>query len=292
LFATSLVHPTQRARFKCVAVCLTRTRFAKRSIYQHKQTQNTTSLTACHYSNDTFQTEQYSRATRLLNEALQLTERQHVVARRLDAGVARALRASTLNNLGILHRSCGRLRSAWRYCNKALRIELALKASGGGGGNKRRSEHATSSAGTHLNLCAILSQMRRHTAAILHAECALNALSGDMHRLDDAYFRRAAAAAASVAVDDDTSVGDSERDAATVSLAAIALHNLAVEQDFLRRRKACIRTWRRGEAFATCHLGARHAVTKQMHAARIGEFLGVFKERHLPISYTHSYLFH
>ncbi len=59
----------------------------------------------------------------------------------------------TLNNLACYYRKRGNLRTALQHLEKALKIEECLGGGSSGNGNI---------AGTHLNLCAVLSQLGRH----------------------------------------------------------------------------------------------------------------------------------
>jgi hypothetical protein len=88
------------------------------------------------------------------------------------------LRAATYNNLSILYKSVNNLRLALHYCNRALRLEINFVPSPGSEGEGRPNP-----AGTHLNMCAILSSMGRHSSALLHAECALSSLYMELHIL-------------------------------------------------------------------------------------------------------------
>ena len=62
----------------------------------------------------------------------------------------------TYNNLACYYRKLGHLRSALIYLEKAIEIE-------------RKSETTPQMADTHLNLCAVLSQLGWHDVAIMHA---------------------------------------------------------------------------------------------------------------------------
>jgi hypothetical protein len=63
------------------------------------------------------------------------------------------LQATTANNLACLYRKQGKLHVALQYLQKALNIEARL-------------EGITTAADTHLNTCAVLSQMNRHASAL------------------------------------------------------------------------------------------------------------------------------
>jgi tetratricopeptide (TPR) repeat protein len=62
----------------------------------------------------------------------------------------------TYNNLACYYRKLGHLRSALIYLEKALDLE-------------KLSSHTAPMADTHLNTCAVLSQLDRHDLALLHA---------------------------------------------------------------------------------------------------------------------------
>jgi hypothetical protein len=58
-------------------------------------------------------------------------------------------RATTFNNLACYYRRLGKLRTAYNYLSNALEIELKL-------------DSVSTLADTHLNLCAVLSQLEKH----------------------------------------------------------------------------------------------------------------------------------
>merc|ERR1719335_156802 len=74
------------------------------------------------------------------------------------------LRAVTYNNMGCFYKSMSKLHTALQYLKKAQKIE------------EKSNGRCQNPAGTHLNLCALLSQMGKHVEASQHAQCALNIL--------------------------------------------------------------------------------------------------------------------
>merc|ERR1719335_412166 len=72
------------------------------------------------------------------------------------------LRAVTYNNMGCFYKSMSKLHTALQYLRKAQKIE------------ERSMGKCQNPAGTHLNLCALLSQMGKHPEALSHAQLALN----------------------------------------------------------------------------------------------------------------------
>merc|ERR1719191_1761609 len=75
------------------------------------------------------------------------------------------LLAVTCNNLGCYYKKVGKLHAALSYLRKALKVEVAL------------STDDVTVAGTHLNICAILSKLEKHDKAAQHALCALELIS-------------------------------------------------------------------------------------------------------------------
>ena len=64
-------------------------------------------------------------------------------------------KAVTFNNMACYYRRVNKYRLALTYLQNALALELKL-------------DHPMSIADTHLNLCAVLSQLGRHTEALEH----------------------------------------------------------------------------------------------------------------------------
>merc|ERR1712050_663101 len=74
------------------------------------------------------------------------------------------LRAVTYNNMGCFYKSMSRLHTALQYLRKAQKIE------------ERSNGKCQNPAGTHLNICALLSQMGKHQEALQHAQVAIQIL--------------------------------------------------------------------------------------------------------------------
>lgn len=152
----------------------------------------------------------------------ELLKKAEILTERDEAG-----RAVTFNNLACYYRKCvrrharparashartnarrrGKLHAALTYLQKALRIEARL-------------EHVDNPADTHLNMCAVLSQLGRHSQALEHAQSALILLQEEL-------FAKPLDGAAGA-------TGDDTADAAPrpdrFAVLAIAYHNIAVEQ--------------------------------------------------------------
>ena len=84
-------------------------------------------------------------------EALKLLERSKRLAENNEHGLA-----MTCNNLACYYRKQGHLRAALFQLEKAMEIE-------------QKFPQTASKADTHLNLCAVLSQLNRHELALQHA---------------------------------------------------------------------------------------------------------------------------
>mmetsp|Transcript_6722 Transcript_6722/g.4850 ORF Transcript_6722/g.4850 Transcript_6722/m.4850 type:complete len:92 (+) Transcript_6722:276-551(+) len=85
------------------------------------------------------------------DESLELLKKSEVLAENNDQGLA-----MTYNNLACHYRKLKHLRSALIYLEKALDIESRIP-------------NSHSKADTHLNTCAVLSQLNRHDIALYHA---------------------------------------------------------------------------------------------------------------------------
>merc|ERR1712217_334409 len=77
------------------------------------------------------------------------------------------LRAVTYNNMGCFYKSMTKLHTALQYLRKAQKIE------------ERSNGKCQNPAGTHLNICALLSQMGKHQEALQHAHLAIVLLEED-----------------------------------------------------------------------------------------------------------------
>ncbi|OQR97079.1 hypothetical protein ACHHYP_12722 [Achlya hypogyna] len=160
------------------------------------------------------QQENFSVVLELLKKAEILTEAH-------PAG-----RAVTLNNLACYHRRLGHLQKALNYLTEALSIEAQL-------------EHVPNRADTHLNMCAVLSQLGRHQGALEQAQAALILLHEELFAtnqtpLDDRLDR--------------------------VAVLGIAYHNVGVEQEFLKKPELSIHSYKKGADVAAKYLGETHGI--------------------------------
>ena len=163
------------------------------------------------------QQEDFSMVLELLKKAEILTER--------DA----AGKAATFNNLACYYRRQGKLHSALTYLQKALKIEARLS-------------NVQNPADTHINACAVLSQLGKHAAALEHAQTALILLQEEL------------------LVAPGTSASQKPPQADRIAVLAIAYHNIGVEQEFLKRFEHSILSYRKGVEVAERYLGSKHRI--------------------------------
>merc|ERR1712178_436267 len=122
----------------------------------------------------------------------------------------------------------GRLRSALKCLGKALKIESRLK-------------DVKNPADTHLNICACQSQLGRHTEALEHAQAALILLQDELFSSSGM----------------ETQGPPKEQ----VAVMAIAYHNVAVEQEYLKKYDLAIQSYTKAKEIAEKHLGPNQGIT-------------------------------
>jgi tetratricopeptide (TPR) repeat protein len=174
-----------------------------------------------------WKTDNHLLAYELLKKAELLTSPSGYIK---DNKIRLKLRAVTCNNFGCFYKRRGKLHAALQYLAKALKIELT-------------SEEVDNPAGTHLNLCATLSQLGRHGPALEHAQCALELLEAM------AVQKERKASGNEKAANDDGSI------------LAIAWHNIAVEQEHLGMVDAALHSYEQALIVAEKEWGAGHIKT-------------------------------
>lgn len=150
-----------------------------------------------------------------------------------------SLQILTFNNIGCCYRKLGKLKSALKYLKEAAQLGATCA-------------HVKNLSITHLNLCAIQSQLGRHDLALEHAQAAI------FHTQEELVSMEAAAANSSHRDDDDdnertddggaamnSDVLDAKsREEKIISL-AVAYHNLAVELEFNGRGDASLQWYKK-----------------------------------------------
>jgi tetratricopeptide (TPR) repeat protein len=137
-----------------------------------------------------------------------------------------SLLAVTCNNLGCYYQKTGKLHGALSYLRRALKMEVDLDTD------------EVTLAGTHLNICKILSKLEKHDKAVQHAMCALELIK-----------RRVENAATQDLSQDDYSV------------LAISYHNVALERNFLQEYEKAAEAFQEGYQVAKRCLGQDHPLS-------------------------------
>ena len=88
-----------------------------------------------------------------------------------DANARKRLRAVTLNNMGCYFERRNKLLKSLEFLDQALRLELDV-------------ELVEDPSATHLNLCRVLSRLKRHDVAFQHARCAIDILHDHLLKLN------------------------------------------------------------------------------------------------------------
>ena len=157
------------------------------------------------------------------NMVLELLKKAEILTERDAAG-----RAATYNNLACYYRRQGKLHPALQYLQKALKIESKLS-------------QVQNPADTHINACAVLSQLGRHQTALEHAQNALILLQEEL-------------------LSPPGVIGAAPPQADRIAVLAIAYHNIGVEQEFLKKYEQSVLSYKKGVEVAERYLGAKHAI--------------------------------
>lgn len=136
-----------------------------------------------------------------------------------------SLLATTCNNLGCYYKKVGKFHGALSYLRRALKLEVELQTD------------EVSLAGTHLNLCAVLSKLEKHDKAVQHALVALEKMN-----------KKIAAADKGASQDDYT-------------VLSIAYHNIGQERENLKEFDQAATAYRTGYEVAKRFLSESHALT-------------------------------
>mmetsp|Transcript_25767 Transcript_25767/g.43431 ORF Transcript_25767/g.43431 Transcript_25767/m.43431 type:complete len:320 (-) Transcript_25767:160-1119(-) len=158
------------------------------------------------------------------NMVLELLKKAEILTERDLPG-----RAATYNNLACYYRRQGKLHPALQYLQKALKIESKLT-------------NVQNPADTHINACAVLSQLGRHASALEHAQNALILLQEELLSPPGS----------------DNAGAPPQAD--RIAVLAIAYHNIGVEQEFLKRYEQSMLSYRKGVEVAERYLGSKHAI--------------------------------
>lgn len=136
----------------------------------------------------------------------------HLRKAELVARNSLALKSTTYNNMACYYRRTGKVRTALSYLIQALELELKI-------------DEPKTLADTHLNLCAVLSQLDRHEDALQHSMLSIILLQDEFLTTLLARYR----------VGEDSGQGEYEIDDERLAHLAVAYHNLGVEFEHLKR---------------------------------------------------------
>lgn len=159
------------------------------------------------------------------NMVLELLKKAEILTERDPGG-----RATTFNNLACYYRRQGKLHASLQYLQKALKIESKLT-------------NVQNPADTHINACAVLSQLGRHQTALEHAQSALILLQEEL-------------LAPSAGAGGSPQPPQADR----IAVLAIAYHNIGVEQEFLKKYDQSVLSYRKGVEVAERYLGVKHPI--------------------------------
>ncbi|TYZ67287.1 hypothetical protein PybrP1_007224, partial [[Pythium] brassicae (nom. inval.)] len=165
-------------------------------------------------------------------------------------------KATTLNNLACYYRRLGKLHAAMASLKRALEIE-------------KRLQNVRNAADTHLNICAVLSQLGKHQQALEQAQEALIILQeefflakqppsgakGASTAQSDSKGEGALAPQSSV-----SSTSQPQQQADRAAVMCIAYHNIGVEQEFLKDYANSVASYKKGVGLAEQYLGVDHAI--------------------------------
>lgn len=159
--------------------------------------------------------------------ALELLKKAHILTETHPEG-----RSTTLNNMACYYRRLGKLHASLSCLLKALKLEASLA----GRGNNR--------ADTHLNVCAVMSQLGKHRGALHHAQSGLLLLQEELFSKQR-----------------DANMTPMHQQKDRVSVLCIAYHNIGVEHEYLQDYEQCIVSYRKGVGLAEQYVGPDAGVT-------------------------------
>jgi len=164
-----------------------------------------------------------------LKDSLLLLERCRKMTHPNSFGAYPTLRSLTYNHLGCCYRRIGKLDKALYYLEKAWEFIQGI-------------EKVDTSGITHINLCAVLSQLGDHRKALDHAKMAVSDCAYD---LIEATKRSSA----------EENHGDVNKKA---TMLAIAYHNLATEEEACKNPEAALQAYLRAFNLISEHNHPQH----------------------------------
>ena len=174
-----------------------------------------------------------------VNSALDLLRKSEELVEANELG-----QAMTCNNMACYYRRIGKMKAALGFLQQALTIEAKL-------------QRPEIQADTHLNICAVLSQLNKHELALNHAMSAVILLQEMMlaRKLEPQAYPYDEDA-------EDEALPETNKDRTAVL--AIAYHNMGVEQEFLKSFPAAILSYKKAVNFAEKNLGPEDSITQNL----------------------------
>ena len=159
------------------------------------------------------------------------------------------IKAITYNNFACLSRKTKKLRNALTYLEQALELEYQCLNYP----DEDLEEELTVSQSLvisnpceiHLNICAILSQMEKHEVALHHANKALLLIQDELLERTEEVSPDAL----------------SQQEQERFSVMICALHNIAVEHEFLKQYTLALTNYKKCRDLAVQSLGEEHPMT-------------------------------
>ena len=189
-----------------------------------------------------------------VKSALDLLKKSEVLCENNELG-----KSMTYNNMACYYRRVGKLRTALKFLEQALSIEGRLNMSLIHPELESMNKVGTQ-ADTHLNICAVLSQLNKHELALNHAMSAVILLQEDL--LFKTMSKSSEDKQESSQQEESKANNKSTKD--RTSVLAIAYHNMGVEQEFLRSYHAAILSYKKAVNFAEKHLGPDDGITENL----------------------------
>lgn len=176
---------------------------------------------------------------------LELLKKAEILTEKHQAG-----RAVTLNNFACYYRRQGNLHKSLTYLTEAIKIETKL-------------DNVANKADTHLNMCAVLSQLGKHQSALGHAQSALILLHEELQlgRNNDSSppkrnNNHSSLLHASSKAEPELDPSKLDR----IAVLGIAYHNVGVEQEFLKCYDQSLQSYRKGVEITSRFLGNGHGI--------------------------------
>lgn len=182
---------------------------------------------------------------------LELLKKAEILTEKHPAG-----RAVTLNNFACYYRRQGNLHKALTYLTDAIKIETKL-------------ENIPNKADTHLNMCAVLSQLGKHQSALGHAQSALILLHEELQLGRDSSNSSPPKSSNNSSPPKSSNNHNNRHNNSAdlepakldrVAVLGIAYHNVGVEHEFLKCYDQSLQSYKKGVDVTSRYLGDAHGI--------------------------------